>query len=111
MLFEQLKAIVSEAKQKKVRTGYIINLIKEHLQNIVLEYIYGNKELNHKLIFTGGTCLRFCFNLPRLSEDLDFDCAVKIDHQKIAGDFKKIFIGGFNGRQSSRFSDPFVLQR
>ena len=35
--------------------------------------------------------MRVCFNLPRLSEDLDFDCAVKLDHQKIAGDLKNMF--------------------
>ena len=36
MLFEQVKDIVDKEKSRKSRQGYIINLIKEYLQNIVL---------------------------------------------------------------------------
>ena len=36
-----------------------------------LEFIYNSSWKN--LIFTGGSCLRFCYDLNRLSEDLDFD--------------------------------------
>lgn len=91
MLFEQIKSLVEKERSLKVQQGYMINLIKEYLQNIVLEYLYGNKELNNKLVFTGGTCLRFCFGLPRLSEDLDFDCADRLDHKIIANDLKTYF--------------------
>ena len=91
MLLEQIKNIVYKAKEKKLTTSYTINLVKEYLQNIVLEYIYSNKEVNAKLIFTGGTCLRFCFNLPRLSEDLDFDCETPVDYNSIAENIKKYF--------------------
>lgn len=48
------------------------NLIKEKLQDYVLNFVYTDK-VYKKLIFTGGTCLRKIYNLPRLSEDLDFD--------------------------------------
>ena len=48
------------------------NLMKEKLQDSILNFIYNDKKYN-KLIFTGGTCLRKLYNLPRLSEDLDFD--------------------------------------
>lgn len=51
---------------------YQRNLIKEKLQDSILNFVYNNKKYN-KLIFTGGTCLRKLYNLPRLSEDLDFD--------------------------------------
>jgi len=51
---------------------YQRNLIKEKLQDYVLNFVY-NSEVYKQLIFTGGTCLRKIYNLPRLSEDLDFD--------------------------------------
>lgn len=51
---------------------YQRNLIKEKLQDTILNFVYNSKKFN-KLIFTGGTCLRKLYNLPRLSEDLDFD--------------------------------------
>ena len=51
---------------------YQRNLIKEKLQDNILNFVYNSKKFN-KLIFTGGTCLRKLYNLPRLSEDLDFD--------------------------------------
>lgn len=91
MMFDQIKDIAEREKSRKTRQGYIINLIKEYLQNIVLEYIYGSKEINQQLVFTGGTCLRFCFGLPRLSEDLDFDCESTPDHASLAQNLKKHF--------------------
>jgi len=51
---------------------YTRNVIKEELQNYILNFVYTNKEYN-KLIFTGGTCLRKVYGINRLSEDLDFD--------------------------------------
>jgi len=72
-LLEQLKIFVNVLRAKKMHNDYIINALKEYLQIRLLDFIYNNKKYNEKLIFTGGTCLRFCFNLPRLSEDLDFD--------------------------------------
>ena len=99
MLFEQIKTIVDRGKSRKLREGYIINLIKEYLQNIILEYIYSNKAINNQLVFTGGTCLRFCFNLPRLSEDLDFDCEKSQDHHAIAEDIKAYFRGNLRYRE------------
>lgn len=51
---------------------YKRNLIKEKLQDYILNFVYNDKQYR-KLIFTGGTCLRKIYNIPRLSEDLDFD--------------------------------------
>lgn len=99
MLLEELRNIVEKEKTKKAGEGYIINSIKEYLQNIALEYIYGNKEINHKLVFTGGTCLRFCFDLPRLSEDLDFDCDRPFDCDLIAEDIKNYFMENLGYRE------------
>lgn len=63
---------------------YQRNLIKEKLQDSILNFVYNSKKFN-RLIFTGGTCLRKLYNLPRLSEDLDFDFTsnFKIDDFKI----------------------------
>jgi predicted nucleotidyltransferase component of viral defense system len=57
---------------------YLRNLIKEELQNYILNFVYANKEYNN-LIFTGGTCLRKVYGINRLSEDLDFDYLKEFD--------------------------------
>ena len=69
MLFKELQNIVE--KNKKIRKDFLRNLLKEHLELIALDFIYNSKY--SFLIFKGGSCLRVCFDLPRLSEDLDFD--------------------------------------
>lgn len=51
---------------------YQRNFIKDNLQNYILYFIYNSRDFK-ELIFTGGTCLRKMYRLPRLSEDLDFD--------------------------------------
>lgn len=70
MIIDNLRLIVSENKGRN--SLYIRNLLKEQLQYYVLNFIY-NSLYGERFIFKGETCLRFCFNLPRLSEDLDFD--------------------------------------
>lgn len=47
-------------------------VLREYLQVKALDYIYGHKKAD-KLSFIGGTSLRLLRNLPRFSEDLDFD--------------------------------------
>lgn len=51
---------------------YIRNLLKETVQYYLLDFI-SQSVWQEKFIFKGGTCLRLFFDLPRLSEDLDFD--------------------------------------
>ncbi|MFZ3386297.1 MAG: nucleotidyl transferase AbiEii/AbiGii toxin family protein, partial [Candidatus Hydromicrobium sp.] len=57
----------------------------------VLYYIYTNSKYNKNLIFTGGTCLRHFYNLPRLSEDLDFDFRESFDSQILLYDLEEYF--------------------
>lgn len=69
------------------------NLIKEFLQILALSFIYTHDEYS-KLIFYGGSCLRHCWGLPRLSEDIDFvDSTKKISIEKftkeLGGYFRK----------------------
>lgn len=70
MIIDNLRLILSQNKGRN--SLYVRNLLKEQLQYYVLNFIY-NSLYGERFIFKGGTCLRFCFNLPRLSEDLDFD--------------------------------------
>lgn len=48
------------------------NIIREYLQTVILEIIFG-ETVSDKLSFIGGTCLRFRYGTGRFSEDLDFD--------------------------------------
>ncbi|MFH0924244.1 MAG: nucleotidyl transferase AbiEii/AbiGii toxin family protein [bacterium] len=93
MFFNQVKRLVDSLRAKGLRNDYIVNSIKEYLQLHALSYIYNNKEYNRRLIFTGGTCLRFCFNLPRLSEDIDFDYEDGLNFEKLQIDIEQHFKG------------------
>ena len=67
------------------------NLVKEHLQMLVLSFLYSKKEYRN-LIFYGGSCLRHCFNLQRLSEDLDFvDIKDEVNLKNLAQDIENFF--------------------
>ncbi|NCN58745.1 hypothetical protein COW99_05610 [Candidatus Roizmanbacteria bacterium CG22_combo_CG10-13_8_21_14_all_38_20] len=73
MLINKLSSIV-QLNKKSASPPYLRNLLKEALQGYVLNYVYSSR-YGKSFIFKGGTALRFCFGLPRLSEDLDFDVA------------------------------------
>lgn len=47
-------------------------VLREYLQTIILNGIYSSS-LSKLIYFMGGTALRFFYNLPRFSEDLDFN--------------------------------------
>jgi predicted nucleotidyltransferase component of viral defense system len=53
------------------RFNDIRQLEREYLLNLLL-YTISSKRLSQKLVFKGGTALRFFYNLNRFSEDLDF---------------------------------------
>ena len=69
---------------------YLRNLLKEELQNFVLNFIYTSEY--KELIFTGGTCLRKNYGLNRLSEDLDFDFTNKFNIDRFGIDITEYFI-------------------
>lgn len=67
------------------------SLLKEHLQNYVLDFIYESPK--HKdLIFYGGTCLRKVYGLDRMSEDLDFETDLKYDTEILAKELEEYFL-------------------
>lgn len=72
MIEQILKTIVQEKKLQGNSTSLIRNYLKEYIQYLVLSLLYNHKKMKN-LVFKGGSCLRICDNLPRLSEDLDFD--------------------------------------
>lgn len=71
MIFQnEIKKIIEGARDQN--PFYMRNLIKEEIQNYILNFAYTSTDYN-ELLFTGGTCLRKVYGLNRLSEDLDFD--------------------------------------
>jgi len=79
------KLIRDSASDNKV---FRRNLLKNYLQILVLDFIYANRKYS-QLIFYGGSCLAHCYNLPRLSEDLDFvDLKKEIEIPKLAKDLE-----------------------
>jgi len=68
------------------------NLCKEYLQIVVLDFIYSHPVYS-KLLFYGGSALAHCFDLQRLSEDLDFiDETKSINVSRLAKDLEDYFL-------------------
>ncbi len=85
----ELKSIIKENFAKT--DLYKRNLVKSYLQIFILRYIYSHKKYN-ELVFYGGSALAHCYDLPRLSEDLDFvDTSKRIKLDKMAEDLKEYF--------------------
>ncbi len=86
---ENLKKILRESGTNNI--SFKRNMAKEYLQAVALDFIYSHKDYG-ALVFYGGSCLKHCHDLPRLSEDLDFvDLKNKIDIVRLAGDLKDYF--------------------
>lgn len=89
MVINNLKTVY-EQNRGNTNPAYVRNLLKEVVQNYILNFLYNSKEYND-LIFTGGTCLRKFYNLDRLSEDLDFDYEGSLDFEKLQADLNEYF--------------------
>lgn len=99
MLREKLKDLVQEKKAQNFPDFLIINFLKEYLQYPVLSFLYKNQKYRD-FIFTGGSCLRICHELPRLSEDLDFDLSQKDFEMLSLEDLEKEVIEYFKSQHS-----------
>jgi len=90
VIISRLSTIVSENRDKNPL--YLRNLLKQELQGLVLNFVYSSK-FNQFFLLKGGTCLRLCFDLPRLSEDLDFDIEnfVNFSLKEFAGQLEDYF--------------------
>lgn len=100
MIKQMLREIVIDKKRQGLPNFVIKNFLKEYLQYPALDFIYNNKVYNN-FIFTGGSCLRVCFNAPRLSEDLDFDLYLK--------DYDKLNLVEMGETIKKYFRDKFLL--
>lgn len=101
MIKEILKKIVEEKKRAGVPDFVIVNCLKEVLQFPVLNFIYTSEEYKKSFIFTGGSCLRICYGLPRLSEDLDFDLSSR--------DFSNLDLEKMGAALAMYFQKNFLL--
>ena len=90
-LVNELKAVCLEVEQRGIRQEVLRIKLKEKLQLYVLDFIYNNPTYNH-LIMYGGTSLRICYDLGRMSEDIDFETAKPFDKKQFASDIKNYFI-------------------
>ncbi len=72
MIDQILQTIIQEKKIQGYNNSLIKNYLKEYIQYLVLSLLYNQKKMKN-LVFKGGSCLRICYDIPRLSEDLDFD--------------------------------------
>lgn len=71
---EALKKLIQKKREtspRPVTEEEVLNLAREYLQILALKFIYHSR-FGVSLSFTGGTCLRICYDLKRYSEDLDF---------------------------------------
>ncbi len=75
-----------QALARKYQTEEI-NIWREYFQHLFLSYFF-RQEHAGKIYFKGGTALRFIYQSPRFSEDLDFSSSLKdvkkIEHAVIA---------------------------
>lgn len=91
MLIDRLKQTYLDNKGKNFL--FVRSLLKEVVQFYILDFVFSSR-WGSKLILKGGTCLRLCFDLPRLSEGLDFDIekAESFDIGLFATDLKDYFV-------------------
>lgn len=77
LIQDKLRKIIEENSVTNNQL-FLRTLLKDALQDYVLRFIYESEKFKD-LIFTGGTCLKKIYGLPRFSEDLDFDCIKSFD--------------------------------
>ncbi len=69
-----MKDYLLELVSKHAGYNAKLNAMREYLQAYILRIMHG-EGLFRTTAFLGGTALRFLYNLPRFSEDLDFSLA------------------------------------
>ncbi len=80
MFIERINSFLNSLDRQAHDRQYLINCTKDYLQLYVLEFIY-NSQMYRDFIFTGGTALQKCFGLDRMSEDIDIDSPIAVDHE------------------------------
>lgn len=98
MLLKLLEDFVNQKRAAGWPDFVIKNALKEYLQFPVLAFIYSHVDYRN-FIFTGGSALRIVYNLPRLSEDLDFNLTMV--------DYKKLDLSLLGKELQQHFKDKF----
>lgn len=75
-----MKDYLLELVSKQLGYNAKLNAMREYLQAYTLRIMH-DEGLFRTTAFLGGTALRFLYNLPRFSEDLDFSLAKEKEHQ------------------------------
>jgi predicted nucleotidyltransferase component of viral defense system len=86
MIEERLASIMAQSG-KSLNPLFLRIRLKEVLQDEVLAFVYNHSQYRSYL-FTGGTCMRKLYGLPRLSKDLDFDVPEQRDAALFAADIQ-----------------------
>ena len=100
-----LEYLLEEAKSNGLPIIKKRGVLREYLQVIILNSIY-KCSFGRSMLFTGGTSLRFFYNMPRFSEDLDFDT---VDLNFV--EFKEILEYARKGLQKEGFSPKVSSER
>lgn len=110
MVIQNLKSVLEKSRNLNNK-DFVRNLLKEELQAYILNFIYTSSYKD--LIFTGGTCLRKFYGLPRISEDLDFDIEGNVfDFEEFQNKLKTYFIRSLYFRDLSlKFKNKTVFLR
>lgn len=91
---ELIKPFLVQLLNKSAESDNVIyrrNVLKNYIQVVILKFIYSHAKYS-QMVFYGGSCLRHCFDLPRLSEDLDFvDLKKEIQLDDLALDLENYF--------------------
>jgi predicted nucleotidyltransferase component of viral defense system len=68
-----LHEIVRQYPAELQKPEFYDPMVKEYLHHHMLKYLFANK-YSDKIVFIGGTALRYFYDLKRFSEDIDLDC-------------------------------------
>lgn len=90
IIIKKLKHKVEELKAKRVIDSAIINVLKEELQYYVLNFIYNNPKYSHFTMY-GGSLLRIVYELPRMSEGIDFQTDTEFELNELKNDLVAYF--------------------
>jgi len=89
MSLDAIRSILQE--HREANEAVRRNLVKDYLQTLALSFLY-QQEQYQQMVFFGGSALRHCYGLPRLSEDIDFvDFAGKVSLTELAHELKDFY--------------------
>lgn len=94
-LIKKLQRISDDLKTVGRTDDVIVNAMKHELQYYILDFVYNHPKYA-ALVMYGGSLLRIVYDLPRMSEDLDFQTNVDFDLEEL----KQAFIKHFQDRHN-----------